>query len=46
MKENKKTSPNRRIIYLVISLLCSLALWVYVRTAVNPYADSWFIAYR
>ena len=41
MKENKKTSPNRRIIYLVISLLCSLALWVYVRTAVNPYADSW-----
>lgn len=41
MKETKKPIQNRRIFYAVISLIAALALWVYVRTAVNPYSDPW-----
>ncbi len=41
MKETKKATPNKRIFYIIVSLLCALALWIYVRTAVNPYSDPW-----
>ena len=42
MKQNK--SPllrSRRILYIIASLIMALALWVYVRTNVNPYSDPW-----
>jgi len=41
MKETKRTTPNRRIFYIVVSLVAALALWIYVRTMVNPYSDPW-----
>ena len=41
MKKTKKLAPNRRLVYAIVALLGSLALWVYVRTAVNPYSDPW-----
>ena len=41
MKKTKKLAPNRRLVYAIVALLGSLTLWVYVRTAVNPYSDPW-----
>ena len=37
----KKPIQSSRILYMIVALIGSVALWIYVRSEVNPYSDPW-----
>lgn len=41
MKQTKKLGQNKRLFYFIIAVVGSLALWIYVRSEINPYSDPW-----